>query len=86
MRNRRRFNEVQTAHIIRQVLQGLADMHNLLEPSPLVIPRQETLSSLICEVLHPSAHWTGVLGNDKPKKAGKPAASGSGSTKPGDLL
>ena len=27
MRNRRRFNEVQTAHIIRQVLQGLADMH-----------------------------------------------------------
>ena len=40
----------------------LAEMHELLEPAPLVIPRQDTLASLVCEVLHPSAHWSGVLG------------------------
>ena len=32
-----------------------------LEPPPLVIPRDVTLASLLCEVLHPEAHWTGSL-------------------------
>jgi len=33
-----------------------------LHPKPLVIPKLIVLPSLICEILHPTAHWTGVLG------------------------
>lgn len=32
-----------------------------LEPKPLVVTPELTLPALICEVLHPNAHWTGSL-------------------------
>jgi len=32
-----------------------------LVPEPLVITRGSALSSLVCEVLHPAAHWSGSL-------------------------
>jgi len=30
-------------------------------PTPLIIPRRAALPGLVCEVLHPNAHWTGSL-------------------------
>ena len=41
-----------------------ADNRKLLEgirPMPLVLPRRTAMPSLVCEVLHPDAHWTGAL-------------------------
>jgi len=32
-----------------------------LEPAPLVISEPTVLQSLVCEILHPTAHWTGSL-------------------------
>jgi hypothetical protein len=36
-----------------------ADVLASLQPAPLVIPTHGLLPLLICEVLHPLAHWTG---------------------------
>ena len=36
-----------------------------LRPAPLVIPRAAALPSLVCEVLHPAAHWSGSLEAEK---------------------
>ena len=43
------------AHQVRQ------ELLSHLDPLPLVLPRKSVLSSLICEILHPEAHWTGAL-------------------------
>ena len=32
-----------------------------LSPAPLVLPRRTAMPSLVCEVLHPAAHWSGAL-------------------------
>ena len=40
---------------------GADELLSHLHPRPLVIPRKVTLASLIAEVLHPEAHWTGTL-------------------------
>mmetsp|Transcript_58763 Transcript_58763/g.161249 ORF Transcript_58763/g.161249 Transcript_58763/m.161249 type:complete len:124 (-) Transcript_58763:685-1056(-) len=37
---------------------------------PFVVPRAVALPSLVCEVLHPAAHWTGSLsGSEDPDDA-----------------
>ena len=32
-----------------------------LSPKPFVIPQNKAVPSLVCEVLHPTAHWSGSL-------------------------
>ena len=36
---------------------------------PLLIPRRATLPGLVCEVLHPDAHWTGTLERRPPPRS-----------------
>merc|ERR1712151_648021 len=35
-----------------------------LDPPPLVIGESMMLPPLVCEILHPSAHWTGSFGTN----------------------
>ena len=56
-----------------QVVVALADADEMtrrqfdfLSPKPLLIPRSVALPSLVCEVLHPTAHWSASLDDDEP--------------------
>ena len=49
-----------------------------LSPRPFVIPHHVAVPSLVCEVLHPTAHWSGAL---EGTAAG--GAAGAGDTTPG---
>lgn len=53
-----------------------------IDPAPLVIPRRMAMPSLICEVLHPTAHWSGSLEASEPHdaEASQPGASPTGAT------
>ena len=52
-----------------------------VQPAPLIIPRRSAMASLVCEVLHPMAHWTASLESDEPVR--KPGSE-RGTTSPSD--
>ena len=51
-------------------LQGAA-----LFPKPVVIPAADALPSLVTEVLHPTAHWTGSFNAPGDRPATAPSIS-----------
>ena len=57
-----------------------------LEPPPLVIPSEGALSSLICEVLHPTAHWSGSLEGAHDAQGANGAADTDAGTPREDML
>lgn len=42
-----------------------AESLHVLQLAPLVLPRRTALASLVCEVLHPAAHWSGSLDREQ---------------------
>ena len=54
------------------------DTFSEILPSPLVLPRRTAMPSLVCEVLHPAAHWSGSLDKEEPD-------GGAGRISHGDL-
>lgn len=54
----------------------------VLKPEPFVIPRHEALPALVCEVLHPNAHWTGQLYGGAPASLPGESSSPSRSRTP----
>ena len=69
-----------------QVLVTLGDESALesldLQPQPFVVPMHSALPSLVCEVLHPMAHWSGSLaeGDWPATPSGTSAAPGAFAT------
>lgn len=55
-----------------QVVVALADADadrlefEFITPTPLLIPRNVALPSLVCEILHPTAHWSASLADEEP--------------------
>jgi hypothetical protein len=47
-------------------------------PSPLVLPKRTAMPSLVCEVLHPAAHWSGSLERLDLEKTGDGDGDGGG--------
>lgn len=60
----RRIGTMELPQVVVPLEDGNLPKHIRLEPSPLVITQPKALQSLLCEILHPTAHWTGSLDVD----------------------